>query len=243
MSAQTGFVAALRRGAGNMAFMSPRDITLFLRSARTDAAIERDRVGDNDQAAFDRAYGGHGGDPWASGDRRYRYQRRKYDVIAALLPPGRRFAQALDLGSGLGLLGRRLAGQADAVLGLDISRRAVEHARALNADVPGLCFDQGDIRDIPASMDGRFDLVAIADTIYYLPRPLTDATLKALAMRLSRLLMPGGLCLLANHYFFAADPDSRVTRRIHHAFRWSPGFTVLSEHRRPFYLVSLLQAA
>ena len=242
MSQQAGLVATLRRQAGKAAFMSPRDISLFVRSARTDAAIERDRAEGDDQAAFDIAYDRHGGDPWASGDRRYRYQSRKYDTLAALLPPGRQFVQALDLGSGLGLLGRRLAGHADAVLGLDISRRAVEHARALNADAPGLRFDQGDIRDIPAAMDGCFDLVAIADTIYYLPRPLTDATLKTLATRVSRLLVPGGVCLLANHYFFAADPDSRVTRRIHHAFAWSPGFTVLSEHRRPFYLVSVLEA-
>lgn len=226
-----------------MAFMSPRDIPLFLRSARTDAAIAKQRAASNDQAAFDAAYDGHGGDPWASSDNRYRYQSRKYDVLAALLPAGRQFAHGLDLGSGLGLLGRRLAARADAVLGLDISRRAVEHARTLNADIPSLRFDHGDIRDIPASLDGCFDLVAIADTIYYLPKPLTDSTLKALATRVSRLLMPGGVCLLANHFFFAADPDSRITRRIHRAFAWSPGFTVLSEHRRPFYLVSILEAA
>lgn len=238
----TGLVATLRHRADQVAFMSPRDISLFLRSARTDAAIERDRAEHNDQTAFDTAYDKHGGDPWASGDRRYRYQSRKYDILANLLPAGRRFVQGLDLGSGLGLLGRRLARHADAVLGMDISSRAVEHARALNVDVPGLRFDRGDIRDIPASMDGCFDLVSIADTIYYLPRPLTDATLKALATRISRLLVPGGVCLLANHYFFAADPDSRVTRRIHSAFTWSPGFAVLSEHRRPFYLVSVLEA-
>ncbi len=243
MLQQAGFVAAIRRGAGKVAFMSPRDIKLFLRSARTDAAIARDRSTGGDLAAFDAAYAAKGGDPWASADKRYRYQSRKYDILAALLPRGRRFAQGLDLGSGLGLLGRRLAGHADAVLGLDISRRAVDRARLLNADMPSLRFEHGDIRDIPAALDGMFDLVAIADTIYYLPRPLTDATLKALAMRVSRLLQPGGVCLLANHFFFAADPESRVTRRIHQAFAWSPGFTLISEHRRPFYLVTLLEAA
>lgn len=243
MLQQTGFIATLRRNADRMAFMSPRDIPLFLRSARTDAAIARVRAIDDDQAAFDAAYNGHNGDPWASNDGRYRYQSRKYDTLVSLLPSGRRFAQGLDLGSGLGLLGRRLATRADAVLGLDISQRAVEHARTLNADMPSLRFDQGDIRDIPVALDGCFDLVAIADTIYYLPQPLADSTLKALAMRVSRLLKPGGVCLLANHFFFSADPDSRITRRIHRAFAWSPGFTVLSEHRRPFYLVSILEAA
>lgn len=237
----TSWLASVRRQGRALSFMSPRDIGLFLRSARTDAAIARARPLAGDQAAFDAAYAT--GDPWASGDRRYRYQRRKYEVLAGLLPPGRRFSQALDLGAGLGLLARRIADRADAVLGLDISQGAVEQARALHADAANLRFERGDVRDLPASLDGRFDLVVLADTLYYLPPPLTDAALKAVALRIAALLAPGGLCLLANHFFFAADPDSRLSRRIHRAFAWSPGFDVVAEHRRPFYLVSLLAAA
>ena len=234
-------LATLRQGARTALFMSPRDIGLFLRSARTDAIIARTRVRVGNQAAFDAAYAAD--DPWASGDGRYLYQRRKYDVLAALLPPGRRFARALDIGSGLGLLGRRVAERADEVLGIDIAQGAVERARALHRDVPNLRFERGDMRDLPASLDGGFDLVVLADTLYYLPPPLTNAALKALALRVAALLAPGGLCLLANHFFFAADPDSRLSRRIHRAFAWSPGFHVVSEHRRPFYLVSLLTAS
>ncbi len=219
-------------------FMSPRDIGLFLHSARTDAAIARSRDALGEQTAFDAAYAA--GDPWASGDSRYRYQRHKYDVLAGLLPPGRRFGRALDIGAGRGLLARRIAERADHVLGLDLSQASVMQARALHADVAHLRFEHGDVRELPASYDGRFDLVVLADTLYYLPPPLTDAALKALALRVAALLAPGGLCLLANHFFFAADPDSRLSRRIHRAFAWSPGFHVVSEHRRPFYLVSLL---
>ena len=222
-------------------FMSPFDIGLFLRSARTDSAIEEARPRIGDRAAFDAAY--DGGDPWASGEGRYLYQRRKYDVIAGLLPAGRHFGQALDLGAGLGLLGRRIAARSDAVLGLDISQTAVDTARVRNRDVANLTFAQGDVQDLPEAMNARFDLVVIADTLYYLPRPITDAVLKATALRVAALLAPGGLCLLANHYFFSADRDSRLSRRIHDAFAWSPGFQVRSEHRRPFYLVSLLGAA
>ncbi len=83
----------------------------------------------------------------------------------------------------------------------------------------------------------------VADALYYLPPPIDDSTLKRLAMRLARLLQPGGTLLLANHFFFAADPDSRLSRRIHRAFAWSPSFRVVSEHRRPFYLASLLAPA
>ena len=232
--------AMAMRQARAALFMSPRDIGLFLRSARTDSAIARNRAAVGEVAAFDAAY--VAGDPWASGDRRYAYQRRKYDVLAALLPVGRRFGRALDIGSGLGLLGRRLAERADSVIGLDISQEAVTRAQALHLDVGHLQFEQGDVRTLPASYDGSFDLVLLVDTLYYLPRPITDAVLKATALRVARLLAPGGICLLANHFFFAADPDSRLSRRIHRAFAWSPGFHVVSEHRRPFYLISLLAA-
>ena len=221
-------------------FISPRANRLFLRSARTDAAIGLTRQLDGDQAAFEHAYAGV--DPWASGESRYLYQRRKYDVIAGLLPD-RRFGRALDLGTGLGLLARRVADRADSVLGLDISPSAVAAARARHAGVPNLAFEQGDVQRLPASLDSGFDLVVIADMLYYLPQPITDAVLKAVALRVAALLAPGGVCLLANHYFFAADGGSRLSRRIHDAFGWSPGLARVSEHRRPFYLVSLLAAA
>jgi SAM-dependent methyltransferase len=229
----------LRERLRSFAFMSPRDIGLFLRSARTDYTIAKTRASDGDRAAFDAAY--DGGDPWASGDSRYLYQRRKYEVLAALLPVGRQFGEVLDLGTGLGLLAERVAGRSAAVLGLDISQSAVADARIRHAGITNLQFEQGDVRDLPATMNGRFDLVMIADTLYYLQRPITDAVLKAMALRIATLLAPGGLCLLANHYFFSsAGTDSRLSRRIHDAFAWSPGFQVTSEHRRPFYLVSLL---
>ena len=221
-------------------FMSPRDIGLFLRSARTDAAITglRDSLGQ--AGAFDEIY--RSGDPWASGDPRYIYQNRKYDVLMGLLPK-RRFARALDLGAGLGLLSRKLAAHSDEVVGVDISARAMQRAALAHADLPQISFQQGDALNLPATLNGGFDLLVIADTLYYLPPPLQDATLKALAQRLALLLRPGGVCLLANHYFSGADADSRLSRRIHQAFAWSPALTVTAEYRRPFYLVSLLEPA
>ena len=72
---------------------------------------------------------------------------------------------------------------------------------------------------------------------------MDDVSLSAIAARIGRLAAPGGLCLVANHYFFAGDRDSRLTRRIHDAFAASSAFAVVSTHRRPFYLASLLAAA
>lgn len=214
-------------------FMSWRDIGLFRKSARTDAAIARLRG----RAAFEAAYTDL--DPWASADPAYRYQRRKYEVLLSLLPD-RPYRAALDVGCGVGLMSRMLAGRAETVLGLDVAQRAVDTATVAAAGMPGVRFEQADILDLSASLDGQFDLLILADTLYYL-RPLDDRLLKHLALRTSRLLAPGGVCLLANHFFSGADGDSRLSRRIHRAFTWSPGYTILSAHRRPFYLVSIMQ--
>ncbi len=223
-----------------MRFMSLRDIGLFRRSARTDAAIAQDRDRLGSRAAFEAAYAQ--GDPWASADPAYRYQHRKYKTLLSLLPAGRRFHHALDLGSGVGHMSRMLTGHADQVLGLDIAQGAVDAAARMGAQTPGLQFMQADVMDLPRDLDGRFDLVVLADTLYYL-RPMSDALLKRLATRTASLLAPGGICLLANHFFSGADQDSRLSRRIHRAFEWSPGLRVISRHRRPFYLVTLLAGA
>lgn len=221
-----------------MLFMRPRDIGLFVQSARTDATVARLRLRVGDEAAFDTVY--TKGDPWASGDARYLYQHRKYDVLVGLLPK-RQYTRALDLGTGHGFLARRLIGQVDQVLGIDISQVAVQQATAFHRGVENLSFARANVLDLSSSLDGNFDLVVIADVIYYLPKPLDDHFLKQLALRIARLLRPGGLCLLANHYFSFADSDSRLSRRIHDAFSWSPSLNIVSESRKPFYLASLLE--
>jgi len=158
----------------------------------------------------------------------------------AMLPPGHRFARAIDLGSGVGALSMALTSVADDVLGLDIAQSAVDRASALSRGRPGLRFQQGDITALDPALDGRFDLVVVADTLYYLDA-VDDFSLKTVVARIARLLAPGGLCMVANHYFFGGDRDSRLSRRIHDAFAWSPSLALLSAQRRPFYLASLLQ--
>ena len=221
--------------------MTPRDIGLFLQSARTDQRIAAKRATDGARAAFEAAYA-ELEDPWASVDPRYAYQRWKYQTLMAALPAGRRFGRALDLGSGLGALSMALTGVADQVLGLDIAQSAVDQARRRAGAQRGLRFAQGDIGALDPALDGSFDLVVVADTLYYLDR-VDDSSLKTVAARISRLLAPGGLCLLVNHYFCSGDTDSRLTRRIHDAFAWSPGLDLVFVKRRPFYLTSLLSRA
>ena len=238
-NARTRFVRRLSRIFDHPAFILPRDFTLFLVGARTDAAIRRARAVSGARAAFEAAYT-RSDDPWASATPRYRYQQRKYEQIMALLPQ-RRFHHAIDLGCGLGLLSQRLAERSDAVLGIDVASAALEHARRRVAHIANLSFSQGDILNLPAELNGRFDLVMVADTLYYLS-PLGDDLLRTLSARLADLLMPGGICVLANHYFFAVDHDSKVSSRIHDAFAQSARFSALSHHRKAFFLVTVLAA-
>ncbi len=226
-------------------FIAPRDVFLFLRSARSDAKLGAILdTGAKPAAAFDRLYGeAPQNDPWASASPAYRYQSGKYDGIVALLPPAQRFRSALDLGCGTGLLANRLAARSDETLGLDISAVAIGQAQA-GAPLPGLSFAQADLLLLDPALDGRFDLVVVADALYYLPlETLTDHGLKSLATRLSRLLAPGGTLMLANHYFSGFDADSRKSRRIHDAFTWSPALNHTATHRRPFWLATLLSKA
>jgi predicted TPR repeat methyltransferase len=221
--------------------MAPRDVGLFLKSARTDQRIAVRREAEGARAAFESVYA-ELDDPWASADPRYFYQRWKYQSLMAALPHGRRFGRALDLGSGTGALSVALTGVADEVLGLDIAQSAVDLAERRAGARPGLRFAQGDVGALDPALDGNFDLVVIADTLYYLDR-VDDHSLKTVASRVARLLAPGGLCLLVNHYFTSLDKDSRLTRRIHDAFAWSPGLDLVFMQRRPFYLTSLLSLA
>jgi SAM-dependent methyltransferase len=156
-----------------------------------------------------------------------------------LLPRAQTYANVLDLGSGLGTLARLLAPRAGQVLGLDLAQAAVDRATASSAGFDNVGFRQGDVTALPRDLDGRFDLVVVADTLYYL-MALGDDALAAIATRIADLLSPGGTCLVANHYFARWDKDSRLSRRIHDRFIRSDDFTLTSEHRRPFYLASLL---
>ena len=221
--------------------MMPRDIALFLQSAKTDARIAEVRSTDGARAAFEAAYSERE-DPWASDNARYSYQRWKYESLMSSLPPGRRFPRALDLGCGMGAMSLAMTRVSGDVLGLDIAESAVEQARRRIGPRPGLRFAQGDLSSLDPAMKHGFDLVVVADTLYYLDR-VDDASLKAVATLIGGLLAPGGICLLANHYFFAGDKDSRLTRRIHDAFAWSPSLNLVSTRRRPFYLTSILSRA
>ncbi|MGB8842207.1 MAG: class I SAM-dependent methyltransferase [Aliidongia sp.] len=220
-------------------FMTLRDIAFWLRSARADATLERLQSDHGLEQAFDQLYASRP-DPFGAALPQYRYQRQKYQRMISMLP-NRPYRDVLDIGCGLGVLARQLAPFGENILGVDISRNAVAEARELSRGFDNLAFAQADVMEFDAA-ERRFDLIVLADTLYYLS-PLGDDRLKAIAAKMHDLLAPGGVLLLVNHFFFTIDPASRMTRHIHNAFRWAPGLTQTAEHKCAFFLATLLEKA
>jgi len=218
-------------------FMTVRDIAFWLRSARADAMLGRLQSERGLEQAFDELYA-TSPDPFGAALPQYRYQRQKYQRMLSMLP-GRRYRDVLDIGCGLGVLTRQLAPFGEKILGLDISNTAVTEARERSVGFANLEFAQDDVMDFDPGLR-QFDLVVLADTLYYLT-PLSDDRLKTIAGKMHDLLAPGGVLLLVNHFFFTVDPASRMTRTIHNAFRWSDGLKQVAEHKCAFFLATILE--
>lgn len=214
------------------------DVRFWIRSARSDAQLQRLRSAYDLGRSLDLLYEGRQ-DPWGLDSPHFRYQQIKYATMLSLLPP-RRYKRALDLGCGTGNLTRRLSARADQVLGIDVSQVAIAQAARRTNGQSNLRFQQGDALNLSRDLDNGFDLVVIADTLYYLS-PLSKEVLQAVRERVLRLLVPGGILLLVDHYTVNFDPGSRWSPEIHRVFRSTPDFTTIHESRRPFYLASVFE--
>jgi predicted TPR repeat methyltransferase len=218
-------------------FMTVRDIAFWIRSARADSRLLRLRHEHGIAAAFDELYAGMT-DPFGAELPQYRYQRRKYDSLLSMLPQ-RPYQRVLDIGCGLGSLARKLAPFAQHVHGTDISSAAIGQARKLSTAHPNIIYSQEDMLGGTRQEPG-FDLIVLADILYYID-PLTETALKTIVRNVSSRLAPGGLLMVVDHYFFVIDEASRSTRWIHDAFRWAPGLECAAEYRRAFFLATLLR--
>ena len=214
------------------------DIRFWIRSARSDAQLQRLRSEHDNAQSLDLLYQERK-DPWGLDSPHFRYQQIKYATMLSLLP-SRRYKRALDLGCGLGNLTRRLGKHADQILGIDLSHVAIAQATRETTEQNNLQFQQGDALNLSRDLDNGFDLVVIADTLYYLS-PLSDEVLQTARERMAQLLVPGGILLLVNHFTLNLDPSSRWSPKIHRVFLSAPDFTAIHESRRPFYLASVFE--
>jgi len=212
---------------------------LWVRCARTESLLKRLRRRHDNELAFEHLYRILR-DPWWAAVPHYRYQPLKYQTMLSLLPQ-RTYHRALDIGCGLGVFSRLLAQRCHQVLGIDISQCAVDSAAQASAGLPNVQFRKVDLLKLDSVSLGQFDLVVLADAIYYLP-DLSQHVLQTAREQILQTLAPGGILMIVNHYLFQLDSHSRLMRRVHDSFRLASGSMRLEcEQRRPFYLVSVLE--
>lgn len=102
-------------------------------------------------------------DPW--GYETSSYERDKYAATIAALPP-RPLARALELGCSIGVFTERLAARCAAVVAVDFSARALEHAGRRLAELPHVELALVSFPEqIPA---GEWDLIVCSEVLYYL---------------------------------------------------------------------------
>lgn len=106
------------------------------------------------------------GDPWRLEDRWY--ERRKYDITAALLPVAR-YRHAFEPGCSIGVLTQRLVGRCDHVTSTDVSVVALD---ATSRRLQGAGVRER-VTLLRGSLDqpwptGPFDLVVLSEVCYYL---------------------------------------------------------------------------
>jgi predicted TPR repeat methyltransferase len=127
--------------------------------------------------------------------------------------PGRRFAAALDLGCGTGLMGLALRGRVDRVDGVDLSPAMAERARATGAYA---AVAAGSLEEaLAGAAAGSLDLVVAADVFVYL------GDLAPVLGLAARALQAGGLLAftvqaLAEGDDVALGPDMRFSHAPRH---------------------------
>lgn len=115
----------------------------------------------------------------------------------------------LDLGCGIGRLSAAIAGEADSVVGIDVSQAMIAAARRRCATMANVTFTATGGRDLAAFEDQAFDLILAVDVFPY----LVDSGLGLAARHVNeaaRVLRPGGALLIFN---FSYRGDIATHRR------------------------------
>ena len=160
-------------------------------------------------------------------------------LIAALdrVAPGRRYAGALDLGCGTGLMGRALSSRAERIDGIDLSPAMVEQARRTNLyaelEVSSLA------RALASGSGQAYDLVTAADVLVYV------GALEPLFAGVYRQLRPGGLVAFTAQCLVAGDgadlPRFALGRDLR--FGHSPDYVAATLSSEGFDIMLLEQAS
>jgi SAM-dependent methyltransferase len=129
------------------------------------------------------------------------FARAKADCLVQLMRSyvgDPRDQRVLDVGCGPGITDRYLRGLRELV-GVDLSERMVERARAAN---PSVRYHVADAKALPFPPN-RFDVAFAIGLLHHVP----ERERRACVAEISRLLRPGGICVLFEH-----NPLNPLTR-------------------------------
>lgn len=135
-------------------------------------------------------------------------------MLAALGP--RRYARVLEIGCGAGVFTRRLAPLADHVLAIDVAPAAIARARAAQGE-PHVEFAVADVMDYTFKRAAPFDLIVMAETIYFVGWLYSFFDVAWLAGELFEATADGGRLLLADT--LGGDSDALMRPPIVHSYR------------------------
>ncbi len=128
-------------------------------------------------------------DPWGVDVRWYEHRKRLL-TLAAL--PRQRFRRALEVGCSRGALAQDLSERCTELVAVDKSPTAVHAARRRLQDLVGVRVEEADVPD--EWPEGRFDLVVVSETGYF----LSPAHLDRLIDRIADSLTEDGVVLLCH---------------------------------------------
>jgi SAM-dependent methyltransferase len=133
--------------------------------------------------------------------KQWNHNTAYYGLVRRSVPPGGR--DLLDVGCGRGRLARELSGPGRQVLGLDPSAELVGAAKADNAGVPGLDFDEAEFlaAEIPP---GSFDFVCFVASLHHMDQ--AEGVAKA-----AEILRPGGRLVVIGLARAATLPEELVS--------------------------------
>lgn len=170
-------------------------------------------------------------DPWGYGTSEY--ERQKYAATLAACGPGP-FAQALELGSSIGVFSLLLAPRCRSLITLDSAPSAVSAARIRLATHPQASPLLGRIPDaIPTAV---YDLVVASEILYYLQPTALEATLGVLEQR-----MAPAAKLVAVHWRPAGPERPFDAATVHDRLRDQTWLTPLCSAHTEDYLLDVME--
>lgn len=98
-------------------------------------------------------------------------------------------ACALDFGCGVGRLTRALSPHFEQVIGIDVASSMIDHARAINDDLPNVAFVLNERTDLSVIESGSVDLLYSNIVLQHIARPIMDGYVREFV----RVLAPHGL--------------------------------------------------